>query len=169
MWRAAKNFGRFAGAAKHVHRFVKGSDFAQRHVAHWEHSTFKRFPSNTRHQSSTRDRSRNHRGKNMPPKVKLAKSVRPVRVPSTVSIERQGERIGALREILRWSNKEMAVRTGIPEPTLSQFIYGRKKSIHSIDIYRIAAATGTDANFIIYGNTKCLTALWRQRIKKFGG
>jgi transcriptional regulator with XRE-family HTH domain len=103
----------------------------------------------------------------MPPKVKLARSVRPVRVPATVSIAAQGQRIGMLREILDWSNKEMAVRTGIPEPSLSQFIYGRKKSIHSLDIYRIAAATGTDANFIIYGNTKCLTVLWRKRIRKF--
>jgi transcriptional regulator with XRE-family HTH domain len=87
-------------------------------------------------------------------------------VPDNVKIRAQGERIGRLRTIMDWSNKEMAHRAGVSEPTLSAYVYGRKKSISTRDVWMLAKITGTETNFIISGETKYLNALWHRRLRK---
>jgi transcriptional regulator with XRE-family HTH domain len=104
----------------------------------------------------------------MPPRIKIAGIPKPPRVPDAVKVRAQGERIGLLRQIMDWSNKEMAHRLGVKQATLSQYIYGRKKSISTRDIWRLAQITGTETNFIISGETKYLNTLWHQRLRKKG-
>src|SRR5262245_43102204 len=101
----------------------------------------------------------------MPPRVRTAGLPRPPRVPDAVKMRAQGQRIGRLRMLLDWSNLEMARRAGLTQPTLSAYIHGRKKSISTKDVWKIARITGTETNFIISGETKYLNTLWHHRLR----
>jgi DNA-binding XRE family transcriptional regulator len=91
----------------------------------------------------------------------------PKSVPDAVRFKAQSQRIERMREILHWSNKEMAHRAGVGASTLSKYARGRGRiSINTEDVWKIARITGTEANYIISGETKYLNTLWHQRLKK---
>jgi DNA-binding transcriptional regulator YiaG len=74
--------------------------------------------------------------------------------PKRASIQIQGRRIGALRDALNLSNRDLATLTGIPEPTLSQYVHGRKMTISAYHIWRIASATGVTSDYLIAGERR---------------
>lgn len=75
-----------------------------------------------------------------------------------VSPAAQGRRIGLLRERLRWPNKLLSEKTGIPEATLSQYVHAKKLSISALDLWRIAQATGVTVDWLISGSRSGLSA-----------
>jgi transcriptional regulator with XRE-family HTH domain len=68
----------------------------------------------------------------------------------------QGKRIGTLRDALELSNRDLAAATGIPEPTLSQYVHGRKMTISAYHFWRIASATGVTSDYLIAGDRRGL-------------
>ena len=73
----------------------------------------------------------------------------------------QGARIGLLRDVLGWSNAELARRTGIPEPVLSMYVHGGRQSISTMDMWKIARETGTTTDWLIYGDPRYLSVEMR--------
>jgi transcriptional regulator with XRE-family HTH domain len=87
---------------------------------------------------------------------KIAWLVKAPRPPLSMSPAAQGRRLNALRIAMKWSQAELALRTGIDTTSINRYCKG-ERPINAKHAWRIANATGLTAGYILDGDLRGLT------------
>jgi len=82
--------------------------------------------------------------------------VKPPSLEKGTSPAAQGRRLRALLIALKWTQTELALRTGISPPSISRYCKGRRP-MNAEDAYLIAKATGLTMGYIFEGDLRGLT------------
>jgi transcriptional regulator with XRE-family HTH domain len=88
--------------------------------------------------------------------TKIDEVVKPPSLQLDTSPAAQGRRLRALLLALKWSQSELALRTGISPPSINRYCQGERR-INAEDAYLIAKATGLTMGYIFEGDLRGLS------------